>query len=871
MAHAQHLRRHLAKLLFATIVPLLALAGLLTYQVVASERDTRLRAMQDLARTLSSAVDAEVNQTVLALQLLATSSVIDRLDLEELRARFEEAKGLHGRWSSMSLFKVDGTRLLNLREPPGQPIPSNPEAWERLDAAVRAGRVFISGVVVSSTSGKPTVFFGVPVFRGGVPVYGITATMEYDVWTGWLKQRIPEDAIAAIDDQDGVIFARSERPEPFAGKAASAGVRKAYVDEPSGIVRNKNREGVDIYAAHSTSALTGWHTLVILPAAIVDAGPYRYGLAFAATTAAVLLLTLGAALFMARPLARGIGHLHDSIRRVGQGERPVPATSPIAEIDEAEQAARQAAERLAAARDELLHQREELRTMLDLLPVGVAVAHDTKADEVTVSPMFREIFGLRHDDTASLGGAAGGVIPHRCLQNGEEIPAAEMPLQRAARSGAAVRDVEFDVELPDGKLLHILVNAAPLFDRAGQVRGAIAAHIDVTSLKHAQQALQQADRQKNEFLVTLAHELRNPMAPIRYATALLKPDASQALIDQARGTIERQSTHMARLLDDLIDLSRISRNVIELKRELVDLQAIVRAAVDNARPLAEELHHTLLLQPAPHALWVHGDPARLLQIMDNLLSNACKYTPQGGSIVVATSQAGDRCLVRVTDSGVGLTPDMIPKMFSLFGQAHRSPGAAQGGLGIGLTVVRRVVDLHGGTIDVHSAGLGAGSSFVVQLPLAAAPGAERRAAVEPARVKPSRRLSVLVVDDNVDAADMLACVLQLSGYEVRTAHTAAAALAVVAEWRPDVAILDIGLPDTSGNDLARSLRSRPSGGDLLLLAVTGWGQAEDRDRTAKAGFDAHLVKPVDPQEVIRVIEAFAEARTDRPAASTSGA
>ena len=858
MAHHQRLRSYLAKLFFAAIVPLLALAGLLIYQVVDSERETRLQAMQDLAKTLSSAVDAEVNRTVLALQVLATSEAIDRLDLDEIRARFEEVKGLHGRWSSMTLFKADGTRLINLRVPTGQPIPSNSAP----DDAVRAGRVFISDVIISPTSRRPTVLVGVPVLRNGAPAYGIAASMEYDAWTDWLKQRIPDGVIAAIDDRGGVIFARSERPEPFVGKPATDALQKAYSNAPSGIVRNVNREGVDIFVGYATSAITGWHTLIIVPGATIDAVPLRVGLGFAAMTAAVVLMTLAAALVMARPLSFGIGHLRESIRRVGLGERPAGTTSPIAELDEAEQAAGQAADRLAATRDELVRQREELRTMLDLLPVGVAVAHDAQADEITVSPMFEEMLSLRRGRNASLGGHERGAIPYRCLRAGEEISLDELPLQRAARTGTEVRDVEFDVELRDGTLLHMLVNAAPLFDDAGKVRGAIAAHIDVTSLKRAQQALQEADRQKNEFLATLAHELRNPMAPIRYATALLRPDASPAMIEQARGTIERQSGHLARLLDDLIDLSRISRNVIELKRELVDLQPIVLAAVDNARPMAEEQGHTLLLHCEPRALWVHGDPARLLQIVDNLLSNACKYTPNGGRIVVATSEAGDRCQVQVTDNGVGLTPDMIPQMFALFGQVHRSLSAARSGLGIGLTVVRRLVELHDGTIDVHSEGLGAGSTFIVQFPLAAPPSAGLRAAPEPALAKAAARLNVLVVDDNVDAAEMLASVLQLSGYEVRTAHTAQAALASVAEWRPDAAVLDIGLPDTSGNDLARLLRNHPWGHDMLLVAVTGWGQDEDRARTSEAGFDAHLVKPVDPQQVRDVIERFAKQRSE---------
>jgi signal transduction histidine kinase/CheY-like chemotaxis protein len=857
MGQNQRLASYLAKLFLAAVVPLLALAGVLIYQVVGSERETRLQSMQDLARTLSSAVDAEVNRSLLALQMLAASDNIDRLGLDEIRARFEQAKALHGRWSSMTLLRADGTRLLNLRVSAGWQSLGGRARGTGLDEAIRAGRVFISDVMVSSTSGKPTVFFGVPVIRNGAPIYGITASMEFDVWTGWLKERIPAGAIAAIDDRSGVIFARSERPEPFVGKPATDTMRKAYGNAPSGIVRNTNREGVDIYGAYATSAVTGWHTLIILPAAAIDAGPRQYALGFAAMTVAVLLVTLIAATVLARPLSVGIEHLRDSIHRVGAGAIPGRVTSQIAELDDAEQAACQAASQLGTARDDLVRQRGELRTMLDLLPVGVAIAHDADARQITVSPVFEEMFGLRRGQDAPPGGPGHAGVPYRCLRAGRELAPEELPLQRAARSGTEVRDEEFDVELRDGTRLHMLVNAAPLFDASGSVRGAIAAHIDVTTLKRAQESLQEADRQKNEFLATLAHELRNPLAPIRYASALLKPDTSPAMIDRAKGIIERQSAHMARLLDDLLDISRIARNVIELKRELVDLQPIVAAAVDNARPAADEQGHTLLLQPATRALWLQGDPVRLLQIMDNLLSNAYRYTPAGGRIVVATAAADDWCEVRVTDNGIELAPEMVPRLFSLFGQVHPAAVGSRGGMGIGLAVVRRLVDLHSGTIDVHSDGLGAGSTFVVRLPLAPASGAATPAMPRSAASAAAAVCRVLVVDDNVDGAETLAAALRLSGFEVRTAHTVQSALALVSGWCPRVAVLDIGLPDGSGNELARRLREQPWGHGLGLVAITGWGQDEDRARTSAAGFDAHLVKPVDPEQVRALVDRLA--------------
>ena len=854
MAHARPLRHHLARLFLAAVLPLLALAGLLIFQVVNSERDTRLQSMRDLAGTLSSAIDAEVNRSLLAMQMLATSEAIDRLDLAELRTDFENARSLHGRWSSMSFSRADGVRLFNLRIPADQPIPAAPAHTAGLDAAIRAGSVYVSDVVLSSTSGKPTVFFGVPVVRRGAPAYGIAATMEFDVWTQWLKQRIPLDTIAAIDDRSGVIFARSERPENFVGRPATEQLRKAYAEAPSGVVRNVNREGVDIYVAYTTSQLTGWHTLIIMPASVVDAGPQRYALGFAGMTLVVLLLTFTAAWLLSRPLAMGIDRLRRSIGQVGSGERPMPPSSRISELNEAEQAASHAADRLFAARDDLVRQREELRTMLDLLPVGVAVAHDPRALRVTYSPAFHAMLG-RPPDEAGMHGS-DEVSRVRYLRNQTELAAEDLPLQRAAREGIELRDQELDIELRDGHQLHLLVNAAPLFDPTGSVRGAIAAHIDITALKRVQQALQLADRQKNEFLTTLAHELRNPIAPIRYAVELLRPEAGPAVIERVRGILHRQTTHIARLLDDLLDLSRITRNVIELQRDRVDLQSIVHAAVDNAGPSAEAAGLSIEFEPTGHALWVDGDSARLLQILDNLLSNACKYTPRGGHISVSTELDGDHGVVRVVDDGIGLSPEMMPRLFSLFGQVHRERGNATGGLGIGLAVVRKLVELHGGTVVADSKGMGRGAVFAVRLPLVTPPlstgsGGEAGTSIG------FLALDVLVVDDNVDGAESLADVLRHDGARVKTAHSSQAALELLSSWKPRVALLDIGLPDGSGNDLARYLRGQPWGADMLLVAVTGWGQDADRSLTAMAGFDVHFVKPIDPQRIRDAIATFA--------------
>jgi PAS domain S-box-containing protein len=373
----------------------------------------------------------------------------------------------------------------------------------------------------------------------------------------------------------------------------------------------------------------------------------------------------------------------------------------------------------------------------------------------------------------------------------------------------------------------------------------------IEELRATEASLREADRHKDEFLATLAHELRNPMAPIRYAAAMVRPGAPPESLERARQMIERQSAQMSRLLDDLLDVSRITRNVIELRRERVDLRRIVEDVVDSARPAVLAERQRLSVSVPGEPAWVDGDPVRLGQVVHNLLQNAIKYTPTDGRIdVVVQLRDGDAC-IDVRDSGVGLAPSMLPNVFKLFSQVHPSMRASKGGLGIGLAISRRLVELHGGTIEVHSEGLGRGSEFRVRLPLAQASETRQSSAGKHGpTVLPARR-RVLVVDDNVDAADGLAMLLRAHGLDVQVAYRGAEALALASAVKPDVVLLDLGLPDMSGEEVAQHLRRDTQARDARLIAITGWGQEADRARTREAGFDLHLVKPVDPDVLLR--------------------
>jgi PAS domain S-box-containing protein len=379
---------------------------------------------------------------------------------------------------------------------------------------------------------------------------------------------------------------------------------------------------------------------------------------------------------------------------------------------------------------------------------------------------------------------------------------------------------------------------------------------DITERKRLEQELRQrladlaeADRQKNEFLAMLAHELRNPLAPMRNALHLMRlPGAEVTMVAQARDMMERQMHHLVRLVDDLLDVSRIIRGNIELRKEPVDLAVAVSRAVETAQPVVEAQGHHLAVSLAEQPVWVEGDLIRLSQVIANLLTNAAKYTDKAGRITVKLEREDGEAVVRVRDTGVGIPPDLQPRIFDLFVQGDRTLARSQGGLGIGLTLVKRLVEMHAGTIAVASAGVGQGSEFTVRLPALSDGQGSGAAGVagERARVTDALRKRVLVVDDNVDAAESIAMILRVSGYDVRCVYDGPSVLPAARAYRPDVVVLDIGLPGLNGYDVARGLREQPEFKRTPLVAVTGYGQEEDRQRSHEAGFDYHLTKPVDP-------------------------
>jgi signal transduction histidine kinase len=394
---------------------------------------------------------------------------------------------------------------------------------------------------------------------------------------------------------------------------------------------------------------------------------------------------------------------------------------------------------------------------------------------------------------------------------------------------------------------------------------------EVTERTRVELALKEADRHKDEFLAMLAHELRNPLAPINNAVALMHRTAlTDPQLTWARDVIGRQLAHLTRLVDDLLDVSRITRGKINLTKEVIEIAALVGRTVETVQPLFTERDHRLRVEIPDEVLTVLGDPTRLMQAIGNILSNAAKYTERGGEVILCAVQTGSEVEIRIRDNGIGIPPDLMPMIFNLFTQLDRSSGPAQSGLGIGLALVRRLVEMHGGSVTAHSDGPGRGSEFVIRLPLLLA----NRVAADDQQLNTLSALEqsmmnaegtsqtqrrILVADDNNDALESLATLLQLSGHEVYTAANGAVALESAEQHRPEVALLDIGMPKLDGYEVARRIRAQPWGARITLVALTGWGQDSDRRRSQEAGFDSHLVKPLDLDKLTDLLEALPSA------------
>ena len=472
---------------------------------------------------------------------------------------------------------------------------------------------------------------------------------------------------------------------------------------------------------------------------------------------------------------------------------------------------------------------------------------------VFMNPAAEELTGFSFEEVRARGGALHEII-HHTRPDGSVYPLSECPIDQAFPTRSQMKGEEIFIH-KDGRFFDVGFTASPIRDVSGETVGTVIEVRDITQRKAIEKELREADRRKDEFIATLAHELRNPLAPISNLIELMKrSEYDPDLVRKARGTIERQLAKVVRLVDDLLDVSRITRSAIELRREPVGLASAIDDACEMCRPMVEQLGHRLEVDLPGDPLYVDADAMRLSQVLGNLINNACKFTPRGGDIRISADRENGDVLIKVKDSGIGIPPNRLANIFDMFSQIGSPAGESKGGLGIGLALAKQLIEMHGGGIEAKSDGIGTGSEFTVRLP-----ALSEVEALVPETPHPQPRAGgrrILVVDDNADSAESMCVLLELYGNECRMAHSGPEAVRMAEEVVPDVILLDIGLPGMDGYQVCRTIRTRFSADQIGIIAMTGWGQAEDLKRSKEAGFNNHLVKPVAINELNELLKSM---------------
>jgi PAS domain S-box-containing protein len=494
------------------------------------------------------------------------------------------------------------------------------------------------------------------------------------------------------------------------------------------------------------------------------------------------------------------------------------------------------------------------RRMAEELRGRLAAVVESSSDAIVSKTLESIITTWNHGAERLFGYTAAEVIgkPVTILIPPDHIDEEPLILERIQR-GEVVEPYQTVRVRKDGSLVDVSLAVSPIRDSHGRIIGAAKIARDIGPQKLAETALRETDRRKDEFLATLAHELRNPLAPIRQAALIAQaPNATETQKRWSHDVIVRQVHNMALLLDDLLDISRITRGTLALRTRNTDLASIVAAAVETAKPLIDAKRHAFSVQVPKERVEFSADPMRLAQVLSNVLTNAAKYTDPDGRIGLTASRHDDVITISVTDTGIGIAPEAMSKLFAMFSQVRSSKDRSEGGLGIGLALAKGLVELHGGTIEARSAGIERGSEFIIRLPVRTQQTGQAELAPRPGAESALRR-RVLIADDNRDAAESLAMLLQMEGHEVTVVHDGREAVTAFEKMRPDAALLDIGMPGLNGYEIARIIRRAPHGRDVTLVAVTGWGQENDKAQATEAGFNHHFTKPVEPDAITALL------------------
>jgi PAS domain S-box-containing protein len=914
------LRWHLVVLIVATLVPLLLFAAILIQQQIKQQQANAHRGLHDTARALSLAVDREMLSARAVLETLEGSQSLEEGNFQRFH-HLAAAAATKRENSRIILFALDGQQLVNTARPYGVPLPNpfqqgQPQGMHRLypdlvvggtdhlKRVIETGQPTIADAFVSLTMRRPAVSIALPVKRNGKLLYILDITFELGTFTKvLLEQGLPAGSEGVIVDRRGVIIAHTSAPERFVGRRAPAPLLAQMAASKEGVFSDVTDASTALYFIRSES--TGWSTGIAISQVAAKAALQRTYNVLIGGAIMLLSLSLAAALFLGGRLARSLARLAGTAGAIQRGEPIELAHSTVYEIDELHQQlaqagtlarqsfherslrieaeARRAAAEIARSaiveREAKLQESEErMRAFLEN-SATIAWMVDQDGRYVYLSRNYLKRFGLE-----------GQQWQNKTIYDLWPAAVAER-LRRKDLAVLAQGGLQEEIEEtrnPDGSRSWWFNSRFVLSDRSSKrYVGSLA--VDITERKRLEDELEnriaelkQADRRKDEFLAMLSHELRNPLAPISNAVQILKTIATKdSKLDWCSNLIDQQVKYMARLMEDLLDVSRITRDKLDLRKQPVELGEIIANAVETSRPLIDNGGHRLAVDLPRQKIVLDGDPARLTQIFANLLNNAAKYMESNGEISItarltASGETGgegngrlelmdvrvknpnaesiDEVVISVADTGIGIAPDKLPHVFDMFYQAESGRDRRFGGLGIGLTLVRNMVELHGGSIEAKSPGPGKGSEFIVRLPVLKVelPASDKTAERLPLPAAASSK-RVVIVDDNKMQAQTLAMLLETLGYQVRTAYDGARALDVIAAFLPQVALIDIGLPGMNGYELASRLRELPQLNGITLIAQTGWGRDEDREESTHRGFQHHLTKPIDHQLLEKIL------------------
>ena len=812
-------------------VPMALFMSLQILRDVRSQHERLTDSLQRSANVLAEGIDRELVASLEALVLLSDAAAPGGVDVQALVGRLRERPRLRPSWQAVFIADAQG-RVVEVVAGNGTVLPD---------------RVAVPTATVSDLveiGGRRLVALSVPL--GG----GVRMGTWIDV-AHWqqllLRLGRAQGGYASLFDGQYRMIARTESPERYVGRRLPLGAVQAMGGRPQGVHRTNLLDGAPTFVAWHKVGDTPWGVAVGVLAEPIEQ-LHRHALVTAVSTAALcLLLGVTLALWMARRVTGPLQALGAGGGGLAPGRHE--PDSPVREIAALRDAVVSARHEEAAARLRLQRKADEFEALFRGSPIGLAFAQD---------PQCRKVLRNRALTDLMRPPAGSADVPMQIWHEGRLLSREELPLAVAARTGEPVPVCELELRFGGGAdSRFVIMQTVPLLDTDGASRGAIAALLDITDRKRAEAQLLETDRErvaliareqaarreaemanqaKDEFLAMLGHELRNPLNAVASAIEVLKllgGGGPQA--DDARGIIGRQTRHLAHLMDDLLDMARVASGKVVLERRPLDLAKLVSSLVATMRLSGDVREHTLTMDV--QEAWIDADSTRIEQVAGNLLTNALKYTPPGGRVLVKVMPQGQEAVLEVRDNGVGIPPQLLERAFDLFVQGERSLDRRAGGLGVGLTLVKRLVQLHGGSVAAESDG--DGSVFRVRLPLVASPPpADARGA--PGR---QRGRSVLLVEDNDDALHALKSVLELDGHRVSTANDGEQGLALLLQELPEVAVVDIGLPTLTGFEVAK--RSRAAGYAGRLIALSGYGLETSTRQALQSGFDAHLTKPVD--------------------------